>query len=66
MPFTKEQITFMKKIGVPVRDYRQLTDDDFIAIEDYVGDYLTLQCLDRNYNPNEEGVMCYSILNALP
>ena len=56
----------MKKIGVPVRDYQRLTDDDWIAIENYVGDYLTLQCLDERYNPNEEGIMCYSILDSLP
>ena len=66
MPLTKEQIAFMKKIGVPVRDYNNLSDDDWIAIENYVGDYLTLQCLDEKYNPNEEGKMCYSILDSLP
>lgn len=66
MPLTEEQIAFMKKIGVPVQDYQHLSDDDWIAIEEYVGDYLTLKCLDRNYNPNEEGKMCYSILDSLP
>lgn len=66
MPLKEEQIAFMKKIGVPVRDFHHPTDDDWITIEDYVGDYLTLKCLDRNYNPNEEGMMCYSILDSLP
>ena len=66
MALTDEQIEFMKKIGVPVRDYRHLSDDDWVTIEDYVGDYLTLQCLDDKYNPNEEGQMCYSILDSLP
>ena len=40
-------------------------DDDLDIIEDKVGDYLTLNCLDENYNPNEEGKMCQRILDYI-
>ena len=63
--FTDEQIRFMKRIGVPVKDYSHMSEDDQIMIEDYVGDYLDLNCLDDDYNPNEDGLMCYSILDSL-
>ena len=63
--FTDEQILFMKRIGVPVKDFGNMSDDDYIAVEDHVGDYLTLQCLDEDYNPNDDGAMCYSILDSL-
>ena len=40
-------------------------NDELDVIEDKVGDYLTLNCLDENYNPNEEGLMCESILDYI-
>lgn len=40
-------------------------NSDLDTIEDKVGDYLTLKCLDENYNPNEEGLMCQSILDYI-
>ena len=38
-------------------------DEDII--EEKVGDYLVLNCLDENYKPNKEGEMCYQILYYL-
>jgi len=35
------------------------------VIMDKVGDYLTLHCLDENYNPNEYGIICEEILDIL-
>lgn len=54
----KEYIDFLISIGIdPTIDEADL--------EEQVGDYLTLHCLDENYQPNEEGKMCYKILYSL-
>ena len=55
---TKEQKDFLWKIGID-------PNSELCDIEDKVGDYLTLQCLDENYEPNEEGLMCESILDYI-
>lgn len=60
--FSDEQILLMNKIGLDL-DFDNLTDDDWCDIEDKIGDYLTLKCLDADYNPNNEGLMCESILD---
>ncbi len=65
MLFTNEQIQYMRSIGLNY-DFDNLTADEWINIEDVIGDKLTLECLDENYKPNEEGMMCYSILDRLP
>lgn len=55
---TKEQIDFLLSIGVN-------PNDDFSTIADEVGDYLVTKCLDKDYEPNEEGIMCESILDYI-
>jgi hypothetical protein len=55
---TEEQIEFLKRVGID-------PDLSLSELEDQVGDYLTLHCLDENYNPNEEGLMCESILDYI-
>lgn len=55
---TDEQKDFLISIGID-------PNDNFDIIEDKVGDYLTLKCLDENYNPNEEGLMCENILDYI-
>lgn len=55
---SEEQKRFLLSIGVN-------PEEDLDIIEDKVGDYLTLKCLDDNYNPNEEGLMCQSILDYI-
>ena len=64
MKFTKEEIEFMKSLGLNF-DFNNLSDDEWVAIEDTVGDELTLNGLDQYYNPNEIGKMCYRILDKL-
>lgn len=53
---TEEQKKFLISIDVN-------PDDNLDILEDKVGDYLTLNCLDENYNPNAEGKMCERILD---
>lgn len=55
---SEKQKEFLVSIGID-------PNDELDAIEDKVGDYLTLNCLDENYNPNEEGLMCESILDYI-
>ena len=63
--FTQEEISLMRKIGLDL-DFDNLSDNDWCEIEDVIGDYLTLKCLDKDYNPSEEGLVCESILDKLP
>ena len=44
---SEKQKEFLISIGID-------PNDELDVIEDKVGDYLTLNCLDENYNPNEE------------
>lgn len=55
---SEKQKEFLVSIGID-------PNDELDVIEDKVGDYLTLNCLDENYNPNEEGSMCESILDYI-
>lgn len=55
---SEKQKEFLISIGID-------PNDELDVIEDKVGDYLTLNCLDENYNPNEEGLMCESILDYI-
>lgn len=54
----EKQIAFLIKIGVN-------PDDDISTIEEEVGEYLSLNCLDENYLPNADGLMCESILDYI-
>lgn len=55
---SEKQKEFLVSIGID-------PNDELDVIEDKVGDYLTLNCLDENYYPNEEGLMCESILDYI-
>lgn len=55
---SEEQKRFLISIGIN-------PNDELDIIEDKVGDYLNLKCLNEHYNPNEEGIMCESILDYI-
>ena len=55
----------MRKIGLNL-DFDKLTDDDWCQIEETVGEYLVLHCLDKNYNPTHDGLICESIMDKIP
>ena len=63
--FTKKQIKFMHSIGLRM-DFNNLSDEDWVHIEETVADYLETKCFDKDYNPTEDGLMCESILDNLP
>lgn len=65
--FTDREISLMVSIGLDF-DFNNLTDEDdrWAEIEEKVGEYLALECLDDNYNPNENGIICEAILDKIP
>lgn len=63
--FTQEEISLMRRIGLDF-DFDNLSDEEWCEIEEVVGENLVLRCLDEDYNPNEEGWVCESILDKLP
>lgn len=54
----EQQKQLLRKIGVDI-------NAEVDVIEEAVGDYLNLHCLDENYNPNEGGLICESILDKI-
>ena len=66
MIFNSEQIKFMQSLGLNF-DYNNLSDEDYVMIEDVVGNKYTFGGVDWNndYTPNEVGLMCESILDIL-
>lgn len=63
--FTQEEIELMQRAGSDF-DFDHLSDEEWCELEETVGDYLTLHCLNENYEPNHEGLLCESILAKLP
>lgn len=62
--FNEEEIELMNECDLNF-DFNNLTDDELIRIEEVIGDRLDLSELDRDYNPTEKGLICYSILDKL-
>lgn len=62
--FSEEEKILMKECGLNM-DFNNLSDDDYIKIEDVIGDMLVQHCLDENYNPNAKGLICEEILDKL-
>lgn len=63
--FNEAQLNVLKKLGLNYNSTQDLSEDELVDLEERVGDYLTLHCLDEDYEPNEEGKICESILDLL-
>lgn len=63
--FNEEQLKILEKLELIYDPRQDLSDDNCIDLEEKVGDYYTLHCLDVNYEPNDEGRTCESILDIL-
>jgi|GEM_PF-927582 len=63
--FNDEQRKLLNKIVPNINLDSDLTDDELIEMEDELGDHLTLKCLDDNYEPTREGVVCEDLLEIL-
>lgn len=55
---SEKQKSFLISIGID-------PNDDLDKIDDLVADYLIMHCLDEEYNSNEAGLMCESILDYI-
>lgn len=64
MKFSDEQINFMRDIGIEA-DFNNLTDDDYIEIEEIIGANLQTRGFDKNYKATEIGEICESILDVM-
>lgn len=62
MKFSKSQIEFMKKIGISI-DFNNISDDDYIVIEEKVSEHLQKKGFNEDYSPNKDGEMCETILD---
>ena len=65
--FSDEEIALMRSIGLDC-DFNNLSEEDdyWADIEAKVGEFLTLKCLDKNYEPDDNGIVCKTILNKIP
>ena len=62
--FTSEEVSFMKKIGLSI-DPLNISDEEYVDIEEKVSSHLQADGLDENYNPTIDGKMCEEILDKL-
>ena len=65
MKFSKNQIEFMKKIGISINSFDNPSDKDIDAIEEKVSEHLQKKGFDKNYSATADGEMCESILDML-
>ena len=62
--FTPQQLEFIRALGIDTQS--PISDENYIEIEDKVSEYLQLYGFDEHYEPTAEGIMCESILDAIP
>lgn len=60
--FNEEQLKMFEEVGkfIEGRDY---SDDEILELEDLIADRLMDSGFDEDYNPNEKGKICESILD---
>ena len=67
MLFTTKEIALMRKAGINL-DFEHpesISDDEWIYVEETIGDWLVVYELDENYFPTPDGAMCEDILEKL-
>ena len=64
-PLSEQEMDLLRRIGLDFDYSKKLTDEEAVMLEERVGDYLTLKCLDEDYNPNRDGLICYDILEKV-
>lgn len=65
MIFTSEEISLMKDMGLKI-NFSEPTADDWVLIEEAVGDKLVISGFDENYEPNDIGIICENIIDKIP
>lgn len=62
--FTKEQIAFMRSIGLNM-DFSRLSGSDYVKIEDAVGDKYTAEVQEHESEITPVILLCEAILDKL-
>lgn len=62
--FSEKQIDFMKELGLEL-NFDNLSDDEWVQIEERVADELEYRGFDDNYNVTQRGKMCEEILDII-
>lgn len=62
--FTKEQIAFMRSIGLEL-DFSRLSSDDYVQIEETVGDVYTAEAQEHEKEATANMLLCEAILDRL-
>lgn len=65
MIFNKDQIDFMRSIGVSVNSFDAPSDADYEQIETKVSEHLQKKGFNKDYSPTADGKMCEAILDVL-
>lgn len=63
--FTKEQIAFLKQIGIQFSVQGKLDEEHLAEIDMVVTDYLIENGINEDESVNEEGKMCEKILELI-
>lgn len=61
--FTDEEIQYMKNVLGLNLDFNNLSDDDWLLIEETVADRLGIYGFDENYEPTPDGLMCEALID---
>lgn len=61
----EKELKLLKKIGLNYDYSKTLSDEEAVKVEEKAGDYLNEYGLDEEYNQNEIGKICQSILNKI-
>ncbi|MCT7781058.1 MAG: hypothetical protein N4R28_05515 [Lactobacillus iners] len=61
--FTKEEIKYMKSLGLNLDFHKPLLNEGYERIEDIVTHQLQVYGFDKNYNPTTIGILCENILD---
>lgn len=64
--FNNQQIKYMQEQLNLNLDFNNLSDDDWVKIEDIVGTRLQTHGLSKNNSPTKDAIMCDSILSKIP
>ncbi len=65
MIFTSEEISLMKSIGLGI-NFSEPSDDDWVRVEEVIGNELMISGFDENYEPNDIGITCENIIDKIP
>jgi len=61
--FNENQLKMFENINRPILD-RDYSDDEILELEDLIAERLMYSGFDDEYNPNDEGRLCESILDV--